>query len=193
MGGIPHHRQARILDAVLQHGTMSIEQLMSLTGVSHMTVHRDLHTLAARGLLLKTHGGAARIPQDTPQADGQSCALCSGEISPRVSVTIRLKSGQAVTSCCPHCGISALGEMHADGIQSILTRDFLYQQTVDARAAWFVVDSQVTLCCRPGVLCFVTREDAARFQAGFGGHIYTLSQASHYLAHLHGDSHAHSA
>jgi Fe2+ or Zn2+ uptake regulation protein len=193
MGGMPHHRQARIVEAVLAHGALSIEQLMSLTGVSHMTVHRDLHALAERGLLLKTHGGAARIAHDALPPENQTCAQCSGEISQRTSVTIRLKTGQSTTSCCPHCGLSAAGEMHADAIQAILTRDFLYQQTVDARAAWFVVDSQVALCCRPGVLCFASREDAARFQTGFGGHMHTFSQAAHYLAHLHGGSQAHSA
>ncbi|MGH3626431.1 MAG: DeoR/GlpR family DNA-binding transcription regulator, partial [Sciscionella sp.] len=55
-------RQRHIVDHVLDKGYASAAELVSLTGVSLMTVHRDLDDLAARGVLRKYHGGVSAQP-----------------------------------------------------------------------------------------------------------------------------------
>lgn len=197
MSGIPLHRHRKIIQAVRDHGSVTIEQLMALTGVSHMTIHRDLHALAAQGILRKTHGGATSLSEAVPAdaslaGESSACTMCGQVISPRVGFTVRLTSGQSIATCCAHCGLSGMQQANMDEVRAILTRDFLYQQTLDARDAWFVIDSQVALCCRPGVLCFATRDDARRFQAGFGGSIFSFGDAMRRLSFGHAQHHAHS-
>ncbi|TDD05047.1 DeoR/GlpR transcriptional regulator [Saccharopolyspora terrae] len=55
-------RQQKIVDHVLSQGFASAAELSTLTGVSLMTVHRDLDDLATRGLLRKYHGGVSAQP-----------------------------------------------------------------------------------------------------------------------------------
>lgn len=51
-------RAKQILQAVLRHGTTSVDQLVELTGASPASVRRDLTRLEERGLVRRTHGGA---------------------------------------------------------------------------------------------------------------------------------------
>lgn len=55
-------RQQRITDYVVEKGSASAAELAELTGVSVMTVHRDLDELARRGLLRKFRGGVSAQP-----------------------------------------------------------------------------------------------------------------------------------
>ena len=50
-----------------------------------------------------------------------------------------------------------------------MTPDFFYGTMLNVRDAWYVVQSDISLCCRPSVLSFSQREDAERFARGFGG------------------------
>lgn len=52
----PGERHDAITELVLSSGTMRIEELAERFGVSTMTVHRDLDTLEARGVLRKSRG-----------------------------------------------------------------------------------------------------------------------------------------
>lgn len=56
------HRRQLITETVLEHGTVSVARLAELTGVSVMTVHRDLDELAARGVLRRFRGGVSALP-----------------------------------------------------------------------------------------------------------------------------------
>lgn len=49
-------RLTRIAEVVMSAGTVRIDELVELTQVSLMTMHRDLDTLAAQGVLRKTRG-----------------------------------------------------------------------------------------------------------------------------------------
>jgi DeoR/GlpR family transcriptional regulator of sugar metabolism len=51
-------RQARIMEIVGRAGFISVMDVAGKLGVSGMTIRRDLETLEARGLLVRTHGGA---------------------------------------------------------------------------------------------------------------------------------------
>ncbi|UNS98342.1 DeoR/GlpR family DNA-binding transcription regulator [Streptomyces tubbatahanensis] len=55
-------RQQQIVDHVLAKGDASVAELTELTGVSVMTVHRDIAELADRGILRKYHGGVSAQP-----------------------------------------------------------------------------------------------------------------------------------
>jgi DeoR/GlpR family transcriptional regulator of sugar metabolism len=55
-------RQQKIIDHVVGQGFASAAELSELTGVSLMTVHRDLDDLVTRGLLRKYHGGVSAQP-----------------------------------------------------------------------------------------------------------------------------------
>lgn len=55
-------RQQSIIDYVLEHGDASVASLTELTGVSLMTVHRDIAELADQGILRKYHGGVSAQP-----------------------------------------------------------------------------------------------------------------------------------
>lgn len=50
-------RQQQILDLLFDQGNATIESLAESFGVSRMTIHRDAHALARKGLIDKIHGG----------------------------------------------------------------------------------------------------------------------------------------
>lgn len=52
-------RRQVILEAVQQHGLLSMREVTRLVGTSEATARRDLRHLAEEGLIRRTHGGAA--------------------------------------------------------------------------------------------------------------------------------------
>ncbi|HEY4005987.1 MAG TPA: DeoR/GlpR family DNA-binding transcription regulator [Pseudonocardia sp.] len=61
-------RQQRIVEHVVAHGSASVTDLVELTGVSLMTVHRDLDELADRGVVRKFRGGVSAQPSTVFEA-----------------------------------------------------------------------------------------------------------------------------
>ena len=55
-------RQRRIVDHLATVPTSSAAELAALTGMSLMTIHRDIDDLARRGILRKFHGGVSVLP-----------------------------------------------------------------------------------------------------------------------------------
>ncbi len=55
---LPALRQERLLDLLQTRGQATVAELVVLLDVSRDTVRRDLDALDARGLLVRTHGGA---------------------------------------------------------------------------------------------------------------------------------------
>lgn len=64
----PNERRAAILELVMANGSVKIEDLPDAFGVSLMTVHRDLDTLATQGLIRKTRGVATAMPSTLSEA-----------------------------------------------------------------------------------------------------------------------------
>jgi len=64
-------RQQRITDYVIGRGQASAAELAELTGVSVMTVHRDLDELARRGLLRKYRGGVSAQPSTVFESNSE--------------------------------------------------------------------------------------------------------------------------
>src|SRR3982751_928034 len=54
-------RQARLMESLGRSGFLSVAEAAERTGVSSMTIRRDLEALEARGVLSRTHGGAIAI------------------------------------------------------------------------------------------------------------------------------------
>jgi DeoR family transcriptional regulator, fructose operon transcriptional repressor len=54
-------RAHKILELLETYGEVEIRQLTNHIGVSEVTVRRDLASMAAKGLLYRTHGGAMKI------------------------------------------------------------------------------------------------------------------------------------
>ncbi|GAA5226639.1 DeoR/GlpR family DNA-binding transcription regulator [Paeniglutamicibacter antarcticus] len=63
-------RQQRILEALREREQVRVTSLASELGVSEMTVRRDLNALAARGALVKVHGGATLDAAPTSSEPG---------------------------------------------------------------------------------------------------------------------------
>jgi DeoR/GlpR family transcriptional regulator of sugar metabolism len=58
---LARQRQNLILEQVRERGAVRVADLVTVLGVSDMTVRRDLETLHERGLVEKVHGGAAAV------------------------------------------------------------------------------------------------------------------------------------
>ncbi|WP_145855675.1 DeoR/GlpR family DNA-binding transcription regulator [Pedobacter suwonensis] len=54
-------RAHKILELLETYGEVDIRQSANYIGVSEVTVRRDLNSMAAKGLLYRTHGGAMKI------------------------------------------------------------------------------------------------------------------------------------
>jgi DeoR family transcriptional regulator, glycerol-3-phosphate regulon repressor len=62
----PNPRQADLLAALREHGSLSVDALAERFGVTLQTVRRDIKLLADAGLLARFHGGA-RLPGSTTE------------------------------------------------------------------------------------------------------------------------------
>ncbi len=167
-------RQNQIIELLTERGSVQVEDLVNLLGVSKMTVHRDLDALEAEGRLRKVHGGAALA--DTAQSN--ECSFCHGTIPPdsRSKVTMHMADGTHHHACCPHCGLLELPSL-GNTVASVLVTDFLYGRVVNARSATYVVNPGLSICCAPTTLAFQAQSDAERFQQGFGGQVLNLTRA----------------
>jgi DeoR/GlpR family transcriptional regulator of sugar metabolism len=63
-------RRARILSELERQGSVRVRELVSLLGVSDMTIRRDLDVLQSEGQLCKVHGGATRHAEGSTDEPG---------------------------------------------------------------------------------------------------------------------------
>jgi DeoR family transcriptional regulator, copper-sensing transcriptional repressor len=180
MSHTPAARQRHILELLETRHLLTIQELATDLGVSALTVHRDLNKLADNGRLVKTRGGVALPAQAHGNANAPApCAMCNRLVSERSAVILQGHRLGRLTACCPHCGLALL-ERNSSAVLMLVT-DFLYCQVISANDATYLVASDVSSCCRPGILAFAGRDAAERFQRGFGGEIMSLMQVRHFL------------
>ncbi len=178
-------RLQQILDILAREGSVRVTDLSRRFNVSDMTIHRDLNYLASKGYLRKVHGGAVALqPQSTTE---ETCPVCYAPVTYRTQVVIHLESGEQQHACCPHCGLHLLARTQGQ-VSMALVRDFLHFHMLDAQTATYLAGPDLVVCCQPSVLAFATREEAERFQRGFGGQVMTLEEATAFVrGHHHMD------
>lgn len=169
----PFHREKKILETLQQHGSIPTKELAEMLGVSLMTLHRDLNKLAAQGLLYKARG-EVMLPKKVGSST-DACAMCGKTIPERVAFVVIFSNGEHQKACCAHCGLM-LQDQSQEVLQS-MTVDFLYGHVLSASYAFYVVQSEVTVCCMPSVLAFGKKQDAEKFVMGFGGSIFNMKEA----------------
>jgi hypothetical protein len=194
---LPINRQQRIIDILNQQGIVHINELSEEFNVSEMTIHRDLAQLETEGYLRKVRGGAVPIPQPPPTpgqgASPEACFMCQMTPRSQTQVTLNLADGSVKRACCPHCGLHGM-QMMGDKVVSALVTDFLRGNIINAQAAIYLVEPEITVCCTPTVLAFQRMDDAQRFQAGFGGKLMRMIATLDHLSRameLHPSKHHH--
>jgi DeoR/GlpR family transcriptional regulator of sugar metabolism len=81
-------RQRQIIEHVVGSGFASAADLAALTGVSLMTVQRDIDDLAGRGILRKVHGGVSALPSTVFEASSE----IRMQLQPQAKTALALKA-----------------------------------------------------------------------------------------------------
>jgi hypothetical protein len=182
--GILTDRQEQLLEWLQTRRTALIVEIEGRFGVSAATAYRDARALVEAGLALKTNGGIKLPPPAAPASrplSGGKCAFCGGMVNDRTMFILQMEDSSQLTACCPHCGLLALNRPK---VLSALACDFLFGRMINARHAIFLLESSISLCCEPSVLCFANEDEARRFQQGFHGMICSLDQARARVAEI---------
>ena len=171
-------REKKILEILQKQGSASIQELVGVFGVSGMTIHRELNKMAEAGIIQKKHGGVV-LANPLPAENSNHCAMCNKPISERTVFILRLESGEQKRTCCAHCGLMIQGQSK-DILQS-LTADYLHGHIINANQAIYILGCDLTICCVPSVFSFGSRQDAKKFQKGFGGTLANMDETIYYL------------
>jgi DeoR/GlpR family transcriptional regulator of sugar metabolism len=163
-------RQHEILRLIKQKGNLSIEEIRKTIGVSQATAYREIQELSQMGFAAKTPGGISQI-ENLPTR----CVQCRGETNARTTFIIEQKNGEKLSACCSHCGMMALA--NNTNVSTAMTVDFIYGKMINVSQAWYVLNSDVSLCCSPSILSFSKHTDADRFAQGFGGEVLDFIHA----------------
>jgi DeoR family transcriptional regulator, copper-sensing transcriptional repressor len=163
-------RQNEIVKLVTVKGDLSIEELRQTIHTSQATIYREVQELAQLGLIAKVPGGVSRV-----EISPTRCIQCGRENNPRTAFLIEQSDGEKYAACCSHCGLMALAKR--TNVSIAMTTDFFYGTMLNASKAWYVLNSDVSLCCRPSILSFSNPDDAKRFVKGFGGEMLNYPSA----------------
>lgn len=170
-------RQREILKIVTQKGDVLIEEIQQTLGISQATAYREMQALTQARLVAKIPGGISLIAAST-----NGCIQCGQEANPRVIFLIEQKDGTKSAACCAHCGLMAIAKR--DDISAAMTVDFFNGMLLNARQAWYVLNSDISLCCSPSVLSFFQHDYAQRFSQSFGGDVVDFASAQRKIKEL---------
>ncbi|MBE0669859.1 MAG: DeoR family transcriptional regulator [Anaerolineales bacterium] len=178
-------RENKIIEVLQKKGSASIQELAEILKVSTMTIHRDLNKMEHAGYIQKKHGGVILAGKLTA-ANKHACAMCNKPVSERTIFIVQFENGEQKRACCAHCGLMI--QSQSKGAWQSLTADYLHGHVVSANHAIYIFGSDLNVCCVPSILSFGSRQDADKFQKGFGGSLVTMEAAIH---RLHGMMHTH--
>lgn len=175
---LPKERQNRIKELLQAKQYIKISELSTELGVSEMTIHRDLKPLINEGIVIKTFGGVSLVNESTHKGSASDeCVYCGRKVTERLAYRLFLPNNDIETACCAHCGLLRHRQLDGQVVQAICP-DFLRHTTISAPLAWFVMDTSIQMgCCHPQVLSFEWKETADKFVKGFGGEVYSFSEA----------------
>lgn len=165
-------RKRKILE-LLKEKEKTPKELADIFKVSLMTIYRDIKELEKEGLIERKHGMVC-LKED--ESSLQQCVICSKDIDRRFNVIHFLSEGKRVHACCPHCGLMAFRRLN-DKVESIIMKDFINCNPVNAFTSWYVVGADISPCCSPSVFAFSDRYIAERFSRGFGGKVLDFEDA----------------
>jgi len=169
-------REKQLLELIKKKGNASIQELADTLSVSVMTVHRDLNRLEKHGQVRKWHGGASLAGNELGES---ACAMCGKSTYGKKVFIIYLSNGGQKTTCCAHCGLMLLTV--TKGAWQSMTMDYLHGHMVSANKATYLIGCDLNVCCVPTVLTFGSRQEAERFQTGFGGALTSMDEAIQHL------------
>ena len=169
-------RQREILKLVTRKGDASLEEIQQTAQISQATAYREIQALAQAGLVSKIPGGISLVETST------GCIQCGQAGNPRLTFLIEKKDGAKSVACCAHCGLMAITSR--DDVSAAMTTDFFNGTLLNARQAWYVLGSEVSLCCSPSVLSFLQRDYAERFSRGFGGDVVDFVSAQNKIKEM---------
>ncbi|MFI5916009.1 DeoR family transcriptional regulator [Dactylosporangium sp. NPDC051541] len=98
---LPAVRRQRIVELLVQHEFITIDEIRGATGASLATTHRDLDQLAVAGALTRIRGGATRPP--TPRGEERLLAACLTRVRQALDrndlTTVETALHQALDAC----------------------------------------------------------------------------------------------
>ncbi|MDP5275598.1 DeoR family transcriptional regulator [Chengkuizengella axinellae] len=176
---LPAERKHQIMELIRKKKTLKISDLSEIFEVSEMTIHRDIKPLIEEGMIIKTFGGISLNQEKHEEVKNtQDCIYCYRPINQRLAYRLILQDQSIETTCCAHCGLLRHQQL-GDKVLQAICPDFLLQTTISAASSWFLMDTSLILgCCQPQVLSFQNKEHAEKFASGFGGKIYSYSDAT---------------
>lgn len=177
---LPAERQRRIIELVNRKQFIKISELSEELKVSEMTVHRDIKPLIEKGLVLKTFGGITLAGESSLRKNesiAERCVYCTRGVNPRLAYRLIFADSRIEHACCAHCGLLRWLQLEGQ-VQHAICHDFLLQTTISAPLAYYVFDASLHInCCQPQVLTFELGQHAEMFVKGFGGTVYSFSEA----------------
>jgi DNA-binding Lrp family transcriptional regulator len=170
-------RKEKILEILKEKKEVTVKELSNIFKVSEMTIYRDIKELEKEGEIKRKHGSVllnTKENRETLTVD--TCPICDKPITRSHPYRITVENTKIIEACCEHCGL-LLHQKYADKEVSAITYDFITENPISALNAYFVVGSSAVPCCSPSVIPFASKEDAEKFQKGFGGKVMTFVEA----------------
>jgi len=127
------NRQSLIRDRVHSEGSVTVDQLVSVLGVSRMTVHRDLDALEAASVLRKVRGGATALRSSLFESDFPFRLTASMAAKDAIGQAAArfIEGGQAVICDESTTTMAALRAIDASEAITVITNCFPLMQYVN--------------------------------------------------------------
>ncbi|WP_457641706.1 DeoR family transcriptional regulator [Persephonella sp.] len=171
------NRKEKILEILKEKREVTVKELSNIFNVSEMTIYRDIKELEKEGEIKRKHGSVMLNTKENKETlTVDTCPICEKAITRSHPYKITVENVKIIEACCEHCGL-LLHQKYADKEVSAITYDFITENPISALNAYFVVGSSAVPCCSPSVIPFASKEDAEKFQKGFGGNVMTFVEA----------------
>ena len=106
------------------------------------------------------------------------CPMCGMNLSGNENTVYEIVYTDNTTEvyCCPHCGLYMHTTKKAT-VKSARARSFISGEWMDPAKMTFVYNSSAVPACAPSWIGFSSKEEAQKFQKGFGGKVYSFQEA----------------